>query len=380
MPEGRGGEVPTGPPLNPFWERGNRRGITRSGVLWRESVGRYLVRRLLQTIPLLFVISVVLFVLMNSIGDPLATMGGRTRLRSEDRMRLERQLGLDQPLYMQYLFWLVGNDWMRFDMDGDGEPETQGARRGVLRGDLGNSLVERRPVGEIIGERIPNTLILMVPAELAIIVLSLAIGMISALKQYSLLDHVFTALSFITYSMPVFWLGLMLMFIFSVNFKEWGLPYLPTLGMYDPGAEKTVFELVRHMVLPVLTIAAISIAAYSRYIRSNMLEVINSDYVRTAHSKGLHERIIIWRHAFKNASLPLVTLIGLDLPFLLAGALVTESIFQWPGMGRLFLHHLDRADFPVLMGILMLVSVMVVVFQILTDVAYTWLDPRIRYT
>lgn len=343
-------------------------------------MGRYLVRRLLQTIPLLFVISLILFVLMNAIGDPLATMGGRTRLRSEDRLRLERQLGLDQPVFVQYLFWLVGNDWKMFDMDGDGVDETQGARRGVLRGDLGNSLVERRPVGEIIGERIPNTLILMVPAEMVIIVLSLAIGMMSALKQYSLIDHFFTGLSFIAYSMPVFWLGLMLMFIFSVNFKAWGLPYLPTVGMYDPGAQKTVFELLRHMILPVMTITVISIAAYSRYIRSNMLEVISSDYIRTARGKGLKEQIVVWRHAFKNASLPLVTLIGLDLPFLLAGALVTESIFQWPGMGRLFLHHLDRADFPVLMGILMLVSVMVVVFQILTDIAYTWLDPRIRYT
>ncbi|GAB4446017.1 MAG: ABC transporter permease [Anaerolineae bacterium] len=342
-------------------------------------MGRYLVRRLLQTIPLLFFVSVILFVLMNNIGDPLATMGGRERLRSADRERLARQLGLDQPVYMQYIYWLIGNDWMTFDMDGDGEPETAGNRRGVLRGDLGTSMVERRPVGEIIGQRIPNTLILMIPAEIVIVVVSLAIGMISALKQYSFLDHFFTGLSFITYSMPVFWLGLTLMFVFSVNFKTWGLPYLPTLGMYDPGADKTIFELIRHMILPVTTIAAISVAAYSRYIRSNMLEVIHSDYVRTARSKGLHEQLVVWRHAFKNAALPLVTLIGLDLPFLLAGALVTESIFQWPGMGRLFLHHLDRADYPVLMGILMLVSVMVVLFQILTDITYTWLDPRIRY-
>ncbi|MCZ7543477.1 MAG: ABC transporter permease [Anaerolineae bacterium] len=342
-------------------------------------MGRYLVRRLLQTIPLLLFVSVILFVLMNNIGDPLATMGGRERLRSEDRERLARQLGLDQPVYMQYIYWLIGNDWMTFDMDGDGEPETAGNRRGVLRGDLGMSMVERRPVSEIIGQRIPNTLILMIPAEIVIVVVSLAIGMMSALKQYSFLDHFFTSLSFITYSMPVFWLGLMLMFVFSVNFKTWGLPYLPTLGMYDPGADKTIFELIRHMILPVTTIAAISVAAYSRYIRSNMLEVIHSDYVRTARSKGLHEQLVVWRHAFKNAALPLVTLIGLDLPFLLAGALVTESIFQWPGMGRLFLHHLDRADYPVLMGILMLVSVMVVLFQILTDITYTWLDPRIRY-
>ncbi len=342
-------------------------------------MGRYIIRRLLQGIPLLFFISVILFILMVNVGDPVATMGGRKRVSARDRERLERQLGLDQPVYMQYIYWLVGNDWDRFDMDFDGTEETWGKRKGILRGDLGNSIVERRPVVDVIGPRVKNTLILMIPAEIVIILFSLAIGMFSALRQYSIGDHLLTGLSFITFSMPVFWLGIVLMFVFSVNFKKWGLPYLPTMGMYSPGADNTVFELAKHMLLPLLPIAAISIATYSRYIRSTMLEVIHSDYIRTARSKGLSETYILWMHAFKNAALPLVTLIGLDLPFLLAGAMVTESIFQWPGMGRLFLHHLERADFPVLMGNLMLISVAVVIFQLLTDMTYAWLDPRIRY-
>jgi peptide/nickel transport system permease protein len=172
----------------------------------------------------------------------------------------------------------------------------------------------------------------------------------------------------------------MLMYIFAIRFKQWGLPYLPTVGMFDPVVGRTFAEVAWHLILPAMSIALIDVARYSRYIRSNMLEVINSDYIRTARAKGLRERAILFVHAFKNAALPLVTIIGLDLPLLLAGAVVTERIFAWPGMGRLFLDHLNRADFPVLMGLLMLISVSVVVFQLLTDLVYTWLDPRIRYT
>jgi peptide/nickel transport system permease protein len=174
-------------------------------------------------------------------------------------------------------------------------------------------------------------------------------------------------------------MALILMYIFAVQFRAWGLPYFPISGMFDPIVGRTPQQVAWHMVLPVLSIALISVAGYSRYIRSTMLEVINSDYIRTARSKGLKERRTLFVHAFKNASLPIVTLIGLDLPFLLAGAVVTETIFAWPGMGRLFIDHLSRSDFPVLMGLLMLISVAVVVFQLLTDLVYTWLDPRIRY-
>jgi peptide/nickel transport system permease protein len=338
----------------------------------------YTLRRLAQAIPQLFIISIILFMLMQAFGDPVATLGARTPPKPEDKERLRRMLGLDQPAYVQYLTWLAGNDWQKIDLDGDGTPETYGRRKGVLRGDLGNSLVTRRPVLEMIGERLPNTLLLMVTAEIIIILLSLTLGLYSALRPYSLFDNLFTGLSFVGYSMPVFWLALMLMYIFAVNFREWGLPYLPTVGMFDPQEGKTSAEVIKHMILPVATLSIISIAGYSRFVRSSMLEVLSQDYVRTARAKGLRAVYVIVRHALPNAALPFITLIGLDIPFLLAGALVTERIFAWPGTGRLFLDHMERADFPVLMGILMLIAVAVVVFQIITDIVYSLVDPRIR--
>jgi peptide/nickel transport system permease protein len=332
-----------------------------------------MIRRLLQGILLLLIISVILFALTNAMGDPLASFGGRRRIRSSDRVRLTRQLGLDKPIVVQYTIWLIGNEWMDVDVDGDGVPEAKGTRRGILRGDWGNSFMEKRPVNEIIAERLPNTLLLMLTCEVVIILLSLAIGMYSAIRQYSLFDHIFTGLSFIGYSMPIFWLALILMFVFAVNFKKWGLPiYFPVVGKYD-------LAVGWHMVLPVAAISIMSIASYSRYIRSCMLEVIGQDYIRTARSKGLAEGVILARHAFKNAALPLVTIVGMDLPLLLGGAVVTESIFAWPGMGRLFWNAAQDTDIPVLMGVMTLISAAVVVFQIITDITYTFLDPRIRY-
>jgi peptide/nickel transport system permease protein len=340
---------------------------------------RYIIKRILQGIPLLFIISVVLFGLMMSMGDPVATMGGRRVTRAADYERLKRQLGLDKPIYMQYIFWLAGNTWTRIDLEGDGLAETPGTRLGILRGDFGTSLVNRKPVMQVIGERIPNTLILMLSGEIIVVLGALVVGVYSALRQYSMLDHVVTALSFIGYSMPIFFIALLLMYIFAVLFKRWGLPYMPTVGMFDPQIGKTFGQVVYHMVLPVVSMSIVSLASYSRYIRSTMLDVLNQDYIRTARSKGLPRRTVIFIHALKNASLPIATIVGLDLPFLLGGAVVTERIFAWPGMGRLFLDHVSRADTPVVMGILMLVAVAVIIFQIITDVVYAWLDPRIRY-
>jgi peptide/nickel transport system permease protein len=343
-------------------------------------MSRYIVKRILQAIPLLFIVSIILFVLMQYMGDPVATMGGRRATRPADRERLTRQMGLDQPMYRQYLFWLIGNDWTMIDMDGDGEGETPGIRKGILRGDFGMSLMKRgQSAWEVIWERIPNTLLLMVVAEIVIIVFALLIGIFSALRQYSVADHVITAVSFIGFSTPIFFFALMMIYIFSVSFKRWGLPYLPAVGMFDPQVGKTTGQVALHMIMPVATIAFVSIAAYSRYIRSTMLEVLNQDYIRTAKAKGLHGRYILTVHALKNASLPIVTLIGLDLALLLGGALVTERIFAWPGMGRLFLDHVLRFDTPVVMGILIILSVSVIVFQIITDLTYAVLDPRIRY-
>lgn len=340
---------------------------------------RYIIRRILQAIPLLLIISIILFVLMSEMGDPLATMGGRTVTRAADRARLTRQLGLDKPVMVQYLYWLVGNDWTKVDIDGDGIAESSGTRHGVLRGDWGTSLTDKQPVMKVIWQRLPNTLLLMLTAEVFIIAGSLLVGIYSALKQYTITDNIITAISFIGYSMPIFFVALSTMYIFASRFKAWGLPYLPTVGMFEPEEGQTVSQVAWHMVLPVFSIAFISLAGYSRYVRSTMLEVMNQDYIRTAKSKGLPKREIVFIHALKNASLPIVTIIGLELPLLLGGAIVTERIFAWPGMGRLFIDHVSRSDTPVVMGIMMLIAVAVVVFQLITDVTYAWLDPRIRY-
>ena len=340
----------------------------------------YIIRRILQAIPLLLLISFVLFVLMQTAGDPLATMGGRVPPRAEDRERLRRQFGLDQPIFTQYVYWLIGNDWTKIDIDGDGEAETPGTRQGVLRGDFGTSIVTRQPALDVISSRMENTMILMITAESIAIVVALVIGIYSAVRQYSLIDNLMTSFSFVAYSVPIFLLGLLLAWIFAYQFKQWGLPYFPTSGMFDPIEGRTFQQVTWHMVLPVTTIALISIAGYSRYIRSTMLEVIHSDYIRTARAKGIPERRTLFVHAFKNASLPLVTLIGLNIPTLIAGAVVTETIFAWPGMGRLFIDHLLRSDVAVIMGLLMIITLAVIFSQLFIDILYTWLDPRIRYS
>jgi peptide/nickel transport system permease protein len=322
---------------------------------------RYLIRRFLQAIPLLLIISIVLFAMMDKMGDPLATMGGRKVTKPEDRIRLAHQLGLDKPLCVQYIYWLIGNDWTHpigeipqpnagiftpivqcLDPRTYIDSDVPGTRKGVLRGDWGISLVNRQPVTQVIGDRMKNTLLLMITAEVLIISLALLIGIYSALHQYSYLDNAITASTFILYSMPVFFFALLAMYIFSVLFRKWGLPYLPTVGMFDPNIGQTPAQVAWHMVLPVATLSFTFIAGYSRYIRSAMLESLGQDYVRTARAKGLPNPEVIYIHVLKNAALPIVTLVALDLPFLLGGAIVTEQIFGWPGMGRVFIDHVYR--------------------------------------
>jgi peptide/nickel transport system permease protein len=339
-------------------------------------MARYILRRILQAIPLLFLISFVLFVLTNSLGDPLAVFAeSRQRPTAAEREMIRRRLGLDKPVFEQYIVWLIGNDWMLVDVRGDGTLMEPGTRVGVLRGDLGISFVTRKPAWTRIEERLPGTLTLMVPSYLITIILAVGIGVYSSVRQYTLTDNIITGTSFFFYSMPIFFIALLTIYIFAVQFTRWGLPALPIGGT----GNGTFSDLLVHMIMPVFCLVAIQLAGYVRFIRSSMMEVLEQDFVRTAHAKGLSERVVITRHALKNAALPLVTLVGLDLPFLLAGAVVTERIFAWPGMGRLFIESFERSDVPVMMAILMLLCVLVVVFQILTDVVYTWFDPRIRY-
>ena len=336
----------------------------------------YIFRRIIQAIPLLFIISFILFALTNSLGDPLAVFAeSRQRPSAAQREMMLRRLGLDRPLLEQYVVWLIGNDWMLVDVRGDGSLMEPGPRRGVLRGDLGLSFVTRRPAWTRIEERLPGTLTLMVPSYMITLILAVAIGLYSALRKYSFIDNLITGASFFFYSMPIFFIALLTIYVFAVQPSQMGLQGLPIGGT----GNGTIGDLLRHMIMPVFCLVAITLAGYVRFIRSSMLEVLGQDYIRTAHSKGLSGRWVVQRHALKNAALPLITLIGLDLPFLLAGAVVTERIFAWPGMGRLFIESFERADIPVMMAILMLLCVMVVVFQLLTDIVYTWFDPRIRY-
>jgi peptide/nickel transport system permease protein len=228
--------------------------------------------------------------------------------------------------------------------------------------------------------RLPNTLLLVGISYSVVLVFGLLLGIVSAVRQYSALDHIVTGLSFVGIAIPTFWLGLMLIVVFAVRFKLLGLPYFPGGGMYDERLGQSVGQVLWHAVLPSSTLAVVITARYIRYVRSTVIEQIHLDYIRTARAKGLGERIILARHALKNAMLPLITLIALDIPDLLAGAIVTETIFAWPGMGRLFWSAAERTDIPVLMATMLFVAVVTVLANLLADVFYAVVDPRIRYT
>ena len=314
----------------------------------------YLVRRLAQAFLILFIITMLCFILTRLSSDPMAEYANKPGMTTADRQAMRERLGLDQPIPIQYVKWLGL----------------------AFQGDLGTSFFSHQPVLLMIQQRLPMTLILMVTAEIFIITIALFLGLVSALKQYSFTDNLITSFSFIGFSMPIFFIALGSIEIFAVQFKAWHLPYLPTgADIWDP---KDPLALGRHLILPVFCLVAIQTAGYSRYLRTSILEVLGMDYVRTAHAKGLSNRTVLFKHALRNAILPFVTVVGLDIPFLLGGALVTESIFAWPGMGRLFWEYAQRGDYPVVLGVLLLTSSAVVFFTIIVDLAYTVIDPRIR--
>jgi peptide/nickel transport system permease protein len=320
-------------------------------------MGRYIAGRAVEALPLLLLVSIILFVIIQLTGDPLAAYTVDSTLTGEDIVRLRHYYGLDQPVPIQYLRWLVN----------------------VLTGNWGTSFVSNMSVAELIAQRLPNTVLLVAGAYSIILVAAVVLGTYTAVHQYSPFDHVVTTLAFIGISIPSFWLGLLLLIVFAVQTRNLGLPYFPAGGMYDLAVGPTVPQVLWHLVLPSVTLATVVAAGYIRYVRASMLEVIRQDYVRTARAKGLSEAVVLRRHAFKNAAIPLVTLMGLDLPRFLSGSVVVESIFAWPGMGRLFWEEAQRTDIPVLMAVLMFTSVLVVLFNLLADIAYAYLDPRIRY-
>lgn len=320
----------------------------------------YILRRTIQAIPLFFILSVLLFGLVRMApGGPLAQAARNPNVTQEQLQRIRHELGLDQPLYVQYSRWFGG----------------------VLQGDLGKSIKSNRPVATMIGERIPNTLLLVTTAFFLTLLLAIPIGAWSARHQYSPMDYVITALTFAGQSVPVFWLGLLLILIFYTWLDNpWsGKPLFPVGGMYSTGGQKTVLDLFWHLVLPVTTLCAVWVAWYSRFFRASMLEVLNADYIRTARSKGLQERRVTYVHALRNGIMPLVTMIALDFPTMFAGALFVETIFAWPGMGRLFWDAARGRDYPVLLGVILINAVLIVICNILADLIYGWLDPRVRY-
>jgi peptide/nickel transport system permease protein len=295
---------------------------------------------------------------------------------------LERQFGLDKPILVQYVIWLVGNDWMKVDADGDGIKEGYGTRQGVLRGDLGFSFRTREPVMDVIMDRLPNTIYLMSITLLVTALVAIPIGIISAIKQYSFFDLLVTTLSFIGQAIPEFWLGLILILVFFawLNNPITGAPLFPPGGMATLGAEGfSIADRVHHLILPVTMGMVGWVAWYSRFLRSSMLEVIHQDYIRTARAKGLAERGVMFKHAFKNATIPLVTIVALDLPTIFAGSLYVELLFSWPGMGRLYYNAAVGRDYPVLMSILVIYSGLMILSNLLADIIYGLADPRIRF-
>ena len=342
----------------------------------------FLARRLLQTVALLFLLSIVLFALVNlAPGGPLAGQGQSRHVRPERAAILKRQFGLDRSLPIQYVVWLAGNDWMKVDADGDGIADSYGTRKGILRGDFGFSFRTREPALKEITLRLPNTILLMGTTMLVAIVLAIPIGILSALRQYSVYDIAATTFSFAGQAIPEFWLGLILILIFYVWLKNpfTGEPLLPAGGMYTLGAGFSLVDRIKHLILPVATGALAWIAWYSRFLRSSMLDVIHQDYLRTARAKGLNERTVIYRHALRNALIPLVTVLALDLPYLIGGAVFVETIFSWPGMGRLYYQSALQRDYPVLLAILMIGAAAIILSNLLADLLYVYMDPRIRY-
>ncbi|MBV8726903.1 MAG: ABC transporter permease [Candidatus Eremiobacteraeota bacterium] len=316
-------------------------------------------RRTLQAIPLLVLISLILFIILNNApGGALGPYLQNPHITPADIARLKHNLGLDRPLPYRYVVWL-------------GQ---------VLRGDLGYSTSNSEPVFQAIIERLPATLELQVSAFIVALALGLSAGIFAAVRPYSLSDYIITTLAFFGQSMPIFWFALMLQLLFAVHgLQMFGYEIrLPSAGIstYDTF---NLGDRLQHLILPTIVLALLQLALYSRFMRSSMLEVIKTDYMRTAAAKGLDQRTVLFKHGLKNALIPIVTVVALALPGLLGGAVVTETIFAWPGSGRMFFNALGQSDISLLMGYLCILAFLVVFSNLLADVMYAWLDPRVKY-
>jgi peptide/nickel transport system permease protein len=322
----------------------------------------YLVRRILGAIPLLLgILTIIFFVVNLAPGDPTARFFN-PNVSPEVIEQMRRNLGLDQPLHIQYYRWLVS----------------------FLTGDFGYSFGQMRPIGEILPETLWNTIQLTLVSLVVIFAVGMLLGIIQAVRQYSVTDNVLTFVALFFYSMPSFWFALMLILILSLWANQLGWPIqFPASGMTSVGHEfmtgwQQVQDRVMHMILPATALGIGAAAGVARYMRGSMLEVIHQDFIRTARAKGLSERVVIFKHALRNALIPIVTLLGLYLPFLLSGAVLVEVIFAWPGMGRAIVDAIFQRDYPMVMATSFVISAMVVLGNLLADVLYAVVDPRIR--
>lgn len=321
-----------------------------------KGFNNYLLKRLVQFIPVILGITLVSFVVMNlAPGDPTA-MFFNPRINPEEILKLKENFGLNKPILTRYFFWL-------------GQ---------ILKGNFGYSLVSGQPVSKLILERLPATLLLTGTAFGLTFFLAVILGIFSAIKKNSFFDKLVTFLTFLGFSMPSFWLGLILILIFSLKLK-----WLPSSGMYNfklagAGIFLSLWDRLRHLILPILVLVIGGMAGLVRYQRGAMLDVLSEEYLVMARAKGLPERLVILRHALRNALIPVITILGLSLPDFFAGAFITETIFAWPGMGRLGVEAVFARDYPLVMGIVLISAILVVLGNLLADIIYVLIDPRIR--
>ncbi len=321
-------------------------------------MSRYIVRRLLGMIPLLLGISFLIFALINMVpGSPTDQFEFNPDLKPEDIERIRENLGLNDPWYLRYFVW-IGN---------------------ALRGDLGNSFINYAEVTDLLQSALPNTLLLSAVSLVIALLISIPIGVIAAVKRNSAFDRITTVLATAFSSMPSLWLGLMMIILFAVKFQEWGFPSLPTSGVRNLRTEDNIWDRIKYLILPASTLSLVSLAGWTRYIRSQMLEVVRQDFVRTAQAKGLVNRVVLMRHAFRNALLPLVTLVGFTIPDLFGGALIIENIFGYPGVGQLTVKSLSSNDYSVAMACVMMLAFLTVIGNLIADILYGVMDPRVRY-
>lgn len=298
-------------------------------------------------------------------GDPVLIMLQQSTAGPEAVAQVRRDLGLDQPLPLQYVYWLIGNNFVKVDTDGDGVPDAYGTHLGILRGDFGRSLFKKAQVADIITDKFPHTLKLTLAVMLISIPLGIFAGVVAAVKRETFLDYATTVGALVGVSIPSFWLGLILMFVFGVQLA-WVRPFIGDKGLVT-------------LILPAITLAAPFVAVIARLTRSSMLNVLSEDYIRTARAKGVRERYVLYGHALRNAIIPVVTMIGLQFGYLLGGAVIVETVFVYPGLGNEVVTAILNRDFPMVQGIVLFSATLFVFINLATDVVYTIVDPRIQY-